>query len=249
MISCANDKGEIVFKPFRMCAFMWMKIPINCGMILAPPTLFWTMLVQFVSQSYNAGLNYFNKNSSCKYTNSDIMRGYMAAIASSLSIAVVMRKATAGVTKGATGFKLIFLNSLVATCSSGSANFFNSLTMRYAEIEKGIAVYSDEKLHDYLGTSQMCASSAVYQTALSRIMLSVFCLGIPTIMLYFFEKMKVIPKAKGPKLVFESCCVTFGLFAGLPLSVATFPAIGHRTSAHIEPQFKNYEIVYFSKGL
>ena len=49
MISCANDLGEIVFKPFRMCAFMWMKIPINCGMVLAPPTVFWTVLVQFVS--------------------------------------------------------------------------------------------------------------------------------------------------------------------------------------------------------
>ena len=159
----------------------------------------------------------------------------MAAIASSLSIAVVMRKATAGITKGATGFKLIFLNSLVATCSSGSANFFNSLTMRYAEIEKGIAIYTDEKLHNYVGISQKAASSAVYQTAVSRIMLSVFCLGIPTIMLYFFEKMKVIPKAKGPKLFFESCCVTFGLFAGLPLSVATFPPVGTRTSPHLEP--------------
>ena len=39
MNSSTNDVGKVVFKPFRMCGFVPVNIPILCGMLLAPPTM------------------------------------------------------------------------------------------------------------------------------------------------------------------------------------------------------------------
>lgn len=67
--SSANDRDEIVFKPFRMCGFVPVNVPILFGIVLAPPTMKYTAFFQWINQSYNAGLNFGNKNSSCEYTN------------------------------------------------------------------------------------------------------------------------------------------------------------------------------------
>ena len=66
--SSANDKDELVMRPFRMCGFVPMNVPILFGIVLAPPTIKFTALFQWLNQSYNAGLNYGNKNSSCTYS-------------------------------------------------------------------------------------------------------------------------------------------------------------------------------------
>ena len=68
-----NDKGELVFKPFRMCGFLQTNLPIISGMLLSPPSMLNTALWQGINQSYNAGLNYGNKNSSCAYSNMDLL--------------------------------------------------------------------------------------------------------------------------------------------------------------------------------
>lgn len=44
MNSSTNDVGEIVALPFRMCGFVPVNIPILCGVLLAPPTIFNTVL-------------------------------------------------------------------------------------------------------------------------------------------------------------------------------------------------------------
>jgi len=42
MYSSTNDTGEIIFRPFRMCGFIPMNVPILCGILLAPPTMKFT---------------------------------------------------------------------------------------------------------------------------------------------------------------------------------------------------------------
>ena len=138
---------------------------------------------------------------------------------------MLLRKATAGVTSRASGGMLVFLNFIVGGGASACANFCNTLCMRYTEIEKGIQVYSDEKLSEPAGVSKVCAESAVKQTAISRMMMSIFALGIPTALLMVMDKIGMVPKAKIPKLMMEVPTVAFGLFMGLPLSVAYFPPI------------------------
>lgn len=43
MNSCTNDVGDLVPKPFRMCGFMPINVPIICGMMLSSPTIFNTV--------------------------------------------------------------------------------------------------------------------------------------------------------------------------------------------------------------
>jgi len=44
-------------------------MPIAFGMIITAPTPFNTVLWQWINQTYNAALNYGNRNASSNYTN------------------------------------------------------------------------------------------------------------------------------------------------------------------------------------
>lgn len=63
---------------------------------------------------------------------------------SALTVAVGLRKLTGGMTKTATGAKLLLLNTLVGSVAGGTASFCNTYCMRMAETEKGIDVFTDE---------------------------------------------------------------------------------------------------------
>jgi len=77
-----------------------------------------------------AGLNYANKNASCKFSNQDMIKGYGIAVTSALLVAISLRKLTSGLTKQATGSKLLVLNALVGSCAAGSAAYCNTTSMR-----------------------------------------------------------------------------------------------------------------------
>jgi len=47
--------------------------------------------MQWVNQTYNAGMNYGNRNASSTYTTADLGRGYAGAVAFSVSIALFSR--------------------------------------------------------------------------------------------------------------------------------------------------------------
>ena len=133
-----GDSDELIPKPLRMCSFMPANIPILALVLLAPPTMFNTILAQWMNQSYNAALNYSYKNPSCDFTNKDIAQGYGAAVSSSIVVAVALRKMTAGMTKTAKGSKLMCLNALVGAAAASSAGYINTSFMRQAEVKNGI---------------------------------------------------------------------------------------------------------------
>ena len=125
-----------------------------------------------MNQSFNAGFNYGNKNTSCKYTNEDILKGYAAALTASISVAYTVRKLTAGITRGATGNRLLLLNAFMCTCAGTSAGFCNTYFMRSTEREKGITVYSDQECTKEIGVSKKSGESAVFQTGVTRCILN-----------------------------------------------------------------------------
>jgi hypothetical protein len=49
MNSSTNDVGMVVPKVFRMCGFVPVNIPILCGMLIAPPTMFNTVFFQWAN--------------------------------------------------------------------------------------------------------------------------------------------------------------------------------------------------------
>ena len=129
----ANDKDELVPKPFRMSGFVPVNVPILIGFIAAPPTMKWTIALHVMNQSYNAGLNYGNKNSSSTYTYNDLVMGYTGAVGSSVSVAVLLRLLTANLSKGAKGPRLLLLNTIVNGTAGACASFCNTYMMRRAE--------------------------------------------------------------------------------------------------------------------
>jgi len=149
-----GDTEERIPRFMRMCAFVPLNVPILFGMLLSPPTTFNTVFWQWFNQSFNAGLNYGNRNASSVYSNSDLLFGYSAAVGSSVSVALLLRKACANLTKSFSGARLILLNSLVAATAGGCASFLNTICMRRAETEKGISVFRDEALTQELGISR-----------------------------------------------------------------------------------------------
>ena len=219
MNSNTNDVGEIVVKPFRMCGFVPMNIPILCGILLSPPTMKNTIFFQWLNQSYNAGLNFGNKNSSCEYSDMDLFKGYCAAISSSVSVAMFLRIITSGMTKRSSGTKLLLLNALVGATAGGCASFCNTLCMRYAEIEKGIEVCEDAELTKKIGISKFCAQNAVVETSLSRSAMSVSSVAIPTGLIIMFGAVGISPQSFVLKTSLEAVCVGLALRVGLPGSV------------------------------
>ena len=91
-------------------------------------------------------MNYGNRNSTCAYGQDDIAKGYAAAVSSALLVALAIRKGTGGLLKGATGNKVIVLNSAVGAAAAGVAGFCNAYATRNIETKKGIAVFTDEDL-------------------------------------------------------------------------------------------------------
>ena len=58
------DTGELIFRPIRMCSFVQFSVPIIFGVLMAPPTAGYIAMFQSINQSYNAGMNYGNRNAS-----------------------------------------------------------------------------------------------------------------------------------------------------------------------------------------
>lgn len=129
-----------------MCAFVPMNIPILFGILLSKPTMANTVFWQIFNQSFNAGLNYGNRNASSPYTTNDLMRGYFAAVGSSVTVAITLRKLCSSLTAKATGTKLTLLNAIIGATATGAASFLNTVSMRKTEMERGIDVYSDQEM-------------------------------------------------------------------------------------------------------
>ena len=144
----AYNGDELIPKVLRMSSFLPVNVPICVLILLAPPTMKNTIFAQWVGQSYMASLNYQNRNPSCTFTNKDIAKGYGVSLTASISSALALRKMTAGLTKGATGAKLMCLNGAIGAISASIAAYINTQMMRQAEVKNGINVMSSPEMTD-----------------------------------------------------------------------------------------------------
>ena len=152
---------------------------------------------------------------------------------------MLLRIMTAGATKRASGNKLLVLNALVGSTAGGCASFCNTMSMRYAEIEKGIEVCEDGELKKKIGISKVCAKNAVVETSLSRSAMSVSSVMIPTGMIMMLGAIGIAPQSFAMKTGLEICCVGMALRVGLPMSVSIFPPISEKeTAGELEEEFK-----------
>lgn len=134
------DTGKFIPWVMRFSSFIPLNLPISFGMIIAPPTPFNTILWQWINQTYNAGVNYGNRNASANYTMHDIGKSYFAACSVSILVSLGIRKALESRTRYMKGGKLIMFNSISTFFAISTAGFLNAYLMRQTELKKGIEV-------------------------------------------------------------------------------------------------------------
>jgi sideroflexin-5 len=116
--------GFVVFNcPILLiCLFTRNQTPVfNAGM-------------QWVNQTYNAGMNYGNRNASSTYTTSDLMRGYSGAVVTSMAIALISRTMLAGRLNSLSGARLIMANATLNYFAAAFAGAGNLILMRFKEL-------------------------------------------------------------------------------------------------------------------
>lgn len=71
--------------------------------------------------------------------------------------------------------------------------------------------------------SKIAAKSAVLETALSRVALTVMCVNSPVVVFLALEKAGLAPTNPRFKLPYELAVFAFALGVALPLSISVFP--------------------------
>ena len=84
---------------------------------------------------------------------------------------------------------------------------------------------------------------------MSRSAMSMCSVTIPCVLILSLGLLGVAPKAKLAQTILEVNCIGVALFVGLPFSVAIFPPVSEKKGETLEPEFKKYDSVFFSKGL
>mmetsp|Transcript_42982 Transcript_42982/g.41349 ORF Transcript_42982/g.41349 Transcript_42982/m.41349 type:complete len:106 (+) Transcript_42982:455-772(+) len=104
-------------------------------------------------------MNYGNRNASSNYTMNDILKGYTAAVVSSVGMGVGLKKLFYNMTKNLKGGSMILVNSVLTFTAVATAGALNSYCMRMGELDKGITVF-DENMEE-MGVSKKAARKAV----------------------------------------------------------------------------------------
>jgi sideroflexin-5 len=155
------DTGDIIPFPMRLSGFVTFNGPILLLCLFTPnQTPVFNAFMQFVNQTYNAGLNYGNRNASSNYTTNDLLRGYGGAVTASIGIAYATRRLLAPQLAGLTGSKMILASAFLNYVAAAIPGAVNCSLMRQKELFDGIEVQDDTgKSH---GKSQIAGKQAVY---------------------------------------------------------------------------------------
>ena len=214
------DTGEFIPWVCRLSSFLPCNIPISFGFIIAAPTPFNTIFWQWINQTYNASMNYGNRNATSLYTTQDILQSYSVAVGSSIIVALGIRKMLSGYTKHARGAQLLVFNSISSFFACATAGYLNAYFMRRTELEKGIDVMDSKG--NIVGKSKAAASKAVSQTAMSRFFLAL-PIFFPSAMLYLVEKKGMMPRNFYLRTCLEVLFIAFELYLAVPFAIAIYP--------------------------
>lgn len=135
------DTGLII--PFyqRFSGFVVFNTPIMLITLFAKTqTPLFGFVMQWVNQTYNACMNYGNRNASSPLSNQDLAKGYVGAVLVSGGIAYGSRIAFAKQLAQIKGPKAIFATAIVTYFAAAFAGASNLLMMRQKEIVEGVKI-------------------------------------------------------------------------------------------------------------
>lgn len=175
-----------------------------------PAVVFW----QWFNQSFNALVNYTNRNADSPTTTAQLGMAYTSATFSALATAIGLRKAFEKTSS-------TLLQRFVPFGAVAAANCINIPLMRQNELMNGIAIY-DEK-GERAGSSKLAAKIGISQVVTSRI-----CMAAPGMMMLpiIMERMERLPWFKSRTKLhapFQVAGVGCFLLFMVPLACAFFP--------------------------
>lgn len=249
-----DTKEQIPFY-FRMSGFMLMNTPILFGVLMTKQTPINIAFFQWLNQTYNAGLNYGNRNASSPYTLTDMMKGYWGAVVTSITISVTLNRLFSKATKRMTGAKQIIISTILNWIAVSLANASNVGLMRYKELEQGVSV-KDSNGYDH-GKSKVAGKLALVQTIATRMAIPLFVMATPITVVSFLKSKNLHPKSKFASVTLELLLWMGALGISLPMAIAMFPQYGKISTNSLEPSFHDLKDeqgnpvteLYFNKGL
>ncbi|XP_034787282.2 sideroflexin-2 isoform X4 [Pan paniscus] len=209
-----------------------------------PAVIFW----QWVNQSFNALVNYTNRNAASPTSVRQMALSYFTATTTAVATAVGMNM----LTKKAPPL----VGRWVPFAAVAAANCVNIPMMRQQELIKGICV--KDRNENEIGHSRRAAAIGITQVVISRItMAAPGMILLPVIMerlekLHFMQKVKVL---HAPLQVMLSGC--FLIFM-VPVACGLFPQKCELPVSYLEPKLQDTikakygelePYVYFNKGL
>eukprot|EP00658_Telonema_sp_P-2_P025069 TRINITY_DN20091_c0_g1_i3.p1 TRINITY_DN20091_c0_g1~~TRINITY_DN20091_c0_g1_i3.p1 ORF type:complete len:250 (+),score=48.66 TRINITY_DN20091_c0_g1_i3:535-1284(+) len=248
------NEDTIVPEPFRMSGYVPFNGPVCVAMIVSkstPTLLFWN----WVNQSQNALVNYFNRNASSPMTNETLAMSYGGAVGAALTIAYGL---STGIKRNFAPAQAARIMTFVALPTCIAASCLNCYIVRRPEIVTGVPI-TDSEGNILAGgrKSNIAAGYGVNATVASRAFLQFPTFFLPPAFMALppVAAMVAANPAIGLPLSTFLTMICFGF--GLPAAIAVFPTELDVKVSDLEPEFhglvdqdgKPIETVYFYKGL
>lgn len=209
--------------------------------------IFW----QWVNQSFNALVNYTNRNANSSLTTTQLVVSYVSATSSALVAAVGYK---GYLTKRASPF----FQRYVPFVAVAVANCINIPLMRQNELIYGIDIQDENG--NIVGKSRVAAAKGISQVILSRIAMCAPGMLILPVIMENLEKYKSFRRLSFLHAPFQVMVVGCFLTVMVPTACALFPqtaCLNTSVMRIIEPDFYAQikekgsvpEKVYFNKGL
>ena len=242
------DTGEKILMPLRMSGFVPFGTISVIGMLIPGASTAQVIFWQWLNQSHNACVNYANRNATKPTPTERFVMSYIGAVTSAVGIAVGLSLAIKKLPVAAAS--KLYLSRFVAYPATSAANICNIYLMRQNELREGVDV-TDES-GNVIGTSLVAAKKAVFETALSRIVLSAPVLLTPPIIMKYLEKTKFLKGNPVRTLMVNAVVITAAFGIALPCTIALFPQTSKMDKSKVELELQEKvkgEAVFFNKGL
>ncbi|KAL6723021.1 tricarboxylate carrier [Ancylostoma duodenale] len=245
------DTGDLQNFAGRMCFNVWGGTML-CGAMMiwyksTPAVVFW----QWANQSFNALVNYTNRNAKSALTTQDLLVAYSTAVTGALGLAIGLKQYFAKREVSSLAQKMVPLAAVAV------ANAINIPLMRQNELKNGMSVTDADG--NIVGTSQLAATKAISLVVLSRNIIVAPCMILTPIIMEGLCKLASFKRNINRLNIPTQLVLTFFLYGAMvPVGCALFPqqnSIKLTTLKRFEPtayeRLKHVkgDRVYFNKGL
>lgn len=250
------DTGEVIPAIMRFSAF----VPVNMFIVSAtlsplvigsfPATAF----VNWLNQTYNASINYANRNASNPVPTELLMQGYAGAVATSVSIgmtATYLTKLAASRGPGVAGL----IRSTLPFLASAGAGSANVALMRRNELVQGVDMYDHEGQNR--GKSVVAGKTGIAKCAAARVIWNIPIMMVPPLIMTRLEKTAFMQGNPRIKVATEIALITSCLLGAVSPALAIFPQRDCLDTATLEPELRGLKDskgapvakLWYNKGL